>query len=226
MAAAVRPSGIPLVLPSARRSRVLARVKELAKELAPLDAVVQIDLFRAIVRPPTANFSAYLKVRGPSLPIANFDIALLVQTTSTAAVQSVQATPAYRRLVETLEHEAERVYIMPAYNVRRIGDVDTSRKKDVFLFNHFVADDPDVMLELWEYLAGWYMSETGLHNSVALMPIAGSGADYTIVNWASWDVHPLRHFWHQLSKKSFWRYVTVNLDTNRAASMPVYCRLT
>jgi hypothetical protein len=32
-------------------------------------------------------------------------------------------------------------------------------------------------------------------------------------------------FWRSLSKRSFWRYVTVNLEANRVASMPVYCRL-
>jgi hypothetical protein len=59
-----------------------------------------------------------------------------------------------------------------------------------------VADDREVMLELWEWLAGWYAAETGLRTSVALMPIASQPEDFTIVNWARWDVHPLRHFWH------------------------------
>jgi hypothetical protein len=35
---------------------------------------------------------------------------------------------------------------------------------------------------------------------------------------------PPLHFRHQLSKKSFWRYVTPNLDANHAAGMPIYCR--
>ncbi len=113
---------------------------------------------------------------------------------------------------------------MPARNVRRTGDVETTQE-GLFLFNHFVADNRDVMLELWDYLAGWYAAETGLQTSVALMPIAAHPGDFTIVNWARWDVHPLRHFWHQLSKRSFWKYVTINLDVNRAASLPVYFRL-
>jgi hypothetical protein len=50
---------------------------------------------------------------------------------------------------------------MAARNVRRSGDVDTSTD-GLFLFNQFVADDPDVMLELWDYLAGWHAAETGL----------------------------------------------------------------
>jgi hypothetical protein len=81
------------------------------------------------------------------------------------------------------------------------------------------------MLELWDYLAGWYAAETGLRTSVALMPVASEPDDFTIVNWARWDVHPLRHFWHQLSKRGFWKYVTANLDANQAASMPIYYQL-
>jgi hypothetical protein len=113
---------------------------------------------------------------------------------------------------------------MRARNVRRIGDVE-AKKDGLFLFNHFVADDRDVMLELWDYLAGWYAAETGLRNSVAMMPITNEPGGFTIVNWARWDVHPLRHFWHQLAKRGFWKYVTANLDVNHAASMPIYCRL-
>jgi hypothetical protein len=75
------------------------------------------------------------------------------------------------------------------------------------------------------YLAGWYVMETGLDNSVALVPLDGKQSDFAIVNWARWDVSPLRHFWTQLFKQSFWRYVTANLEANRAGSMPIYYRL-
>src|SRR4030095_13247338 len=110
---------------------------------------------------------------------------------------------------------------MPARNVRRIGDVDTTTD-GLFLFNHFVADDRNVMLELWDYLAGWYAAETWLRASVALMPVVGEPGDFTIVNWARWDVRPLRHFWHQLSKRGFWKYVTANLDADQAAPVPLH----
>ncbi len=224
LAARVRPGHSPLVLPSAERTRLLARVKHLARELEHVDGVVQATVFRAIVMPPTAKFSSYLKERGASLEIARFDVLLLVQTTSPATAREVQAAPEFRILLRAIESEAEAVHCIVARNARRIGDVDTARD-GLFLFNHFAADDPGVMLQLWEYLAGWYAAETGLDNSVALVPEGGDGADYAIVNWARWDESPLRHFWHQLSKKTFWRYVTANLEANRAAAMPIYCRL-
>jgi hypothetical protein len=215
---------LPFVLPNARRSKLLARLKALAGELERLDDVVQATVFRAIVRPPTANFSDYLKSRQPDLHVANFDVMLLIQTSSPTAVQDVQASPLYRAVVEAFRSRTEATCVIEAQNARRIGDVDTTRP-GLFLFNHFAADDPDVMLDLWEYLAGWYAVETGLDNSVALTPTDRSRSDYAIVNWARWDEHPLLHFWHQLSKPSFWSYVTGNLEANHAGSMPVYCRL-
>ena len=224
LAARVWPGRSPLVLPSAGRSRLLARLKELARELERVDGVVKATAFRAIVMPPTARFSAYLEERGGSLEIARFDVVLLVQTTSPEIARAVQETPEFRRLLRMVESEAEVVHTIAARNARRIGDVDTTRG-GLFLFNHFAAEDRGVMLQLWEYLAGWYAAETGLDNTVALVPESGDGADYAIVNWARWDESPLRHFWHQLSKRTFWRYVTANLDANHAASMPIYCRL-
>ncbi len=224
IAASVQPGPIPLVLPSAERSRLLMRLKELARGIERLDAVVKVTVFRAIVMPPTARFSSYLKERGDSLHLANFDVAALIQTTSPATTHEVQATPAYGALVEAIRGKAKAVHVMAARNARRIGDVDTTRQ-GLFLFNHFAADDADVMLQLWDYLAGWYAVETKLDNSVAMVPLDGEPSDYAIVNWARWDVSPLRHFWQQLSKKSFWRYVTANLEANCAGSMPIYYRL-
>jgi hypothetical protein len=58
-----------------------------------------------------------------------------------------------------------------------------------------------------------------------MVPEPGEDANYAIVNWASWNSNALVHFWHQLSKRSFWNYVAPNLEQNRAGSMPVYCRL-
>lgn len=226
VAAAVSPRLLPIILPGAKRSRLLARLKELARELKRDERVVEATVFRAIVLPPTIWFSSYLKERKrASMQVANFDVMVLIQTTSPATAREVQTTPAYDALVEAIRSKAKALYIVAAHNVKHIGDVDTTRK-GLFLFNHFAADDADVMFELWDYLADWYAKETGLTNSVAMAPLDGEKSDYAIVNWARWETGPLRHFWRQLSKKSFWRYVTVNLETNRAGSMPVYCRLT
>ena len=224
MAASVQPGRFPLVLPSAGRARLVAKLKVLAEQLEDIRAVVKATVFRAIVVPPTARFSSYLKERGASLHRASFDVVVLIETTSPTTVREVQGTAPYAKMLESMRTATDIVWTLVARNARRIGDVDTMRQ-GLFLFNHFVAQDPAVMLQLWDYLAGWYVEETGLDNSIALVPVDGQASDYAIIHWARWDVSPLRHFWHQVSKESFWKYVTANLDANRAASMPIYHRL-
>lgn len=78
---------------------------------------------------------------------------MLIQASSVAAITQLQKLDRFVEPLNSLRLSAQRVYVMPAHNVRRIGDVDTTRD-DLFLFNHFVADDRDVMLELWDYFAG------------------------------------------------------------------------
>jgi hypothetical protein len=205
---------------------LLVRLKELARVLERVDAVTKATVFRAIVEPPTARFSGYLRERGPSLRVANYDVMLLIQTTSPASTLEARNAPAFEALMDALHSNADDVFVMAARNVRRIADVplDDTARSGLYLFNHFAAENPDVMLQLWDYLAGWYAVETGLDNSVALAPLEGEPSDYAVVNWARWDEHPALHFWHQLHKKSFWNYVTENLEANHAGSMPIYCR--
>lgn len=42
------------------------------------------------------------------------------------------------------------MHVMAARNEKRIGDLDKS-SDGLFIFIHFVAADPDVLLELFEY---------------------------------------------------------------------------
>ena len=90
------------------------------------------------------------------------------------------------------------------------------------LFNYFVADDVDVMLQLWDYLAGWDAVETGLDNSTLLVPLEGERSDYLAINHARWDVSLLRIVWRQFSRATFGIYVQENLEANRVGSLPVW----
>lgn len=109
-------------------------------------------------------------------------------------------------------------------NAKRIGDVASSRR-GLFLFTYFVADDAEVGLALWDYLAGWCAAETGLDNSMVLVPLDGERSDYTFINFARWDERLPRFLWRQLSTKSFRTYVLANLEAKRVGSMPVLYRL-
>jgi hypothetical protein len=219
IAAAVQPGATPLVLPSRRRAALLGDLNRAASQLRSIENVAAVDLFGAMVMPPTARFSAYLQERRGSLRVATFDVAMLIQTSSVPAISRLQSHDRVVALIEMLRQRAQRVYVMPAHNVRRIGDVDTARD-GLFLFNHFVADDRDVMLELWDYLAGWYAAETGLRTSVALMPLSTKPDDFTIVNWARWDVHPLRHFWRDNSGTT-WRSPSAGLEVGYLRSVAI-----
>jgi hypothetical protein len=126
--------------------------------------------------------------------------------------------------VDALRSKATKMHVIAARNVKRIGDVDRT-KKGLFLFNYFVGDDPQVTLELWDYLADWYEVETGLDNSVLLVPLEGEQSDYRIINYAHWDEGLPRFLWRQLSKKSFRNYMLANLAANRVGAMPVLYRL-
>ena len=116
------------------------------------------------------------------------------------------------------------MHVVAARNAKRVGDVDKTRS-GLFLFNYFVADDAGVMLQLWEYLAGWYQVETGLDNSTLLVPLDGERSDYVAINHARWDGGRLSFLWRQLPKKSFRTYVLANLAANRVGAMPVLYRL-
>ena len=178
-------------------------------------------MFDAIAFAPP---SAYIKEQGDALQVAHFDIVVLIETTSHASAREVQTKAAYQALLDTLSSEATKMHIIAARNVKHIGDVDRSRK-GLFLFNYFVGDDPQVTLELWDYLADWYEVETGLDTSVLLAPLEGEHSDYHIINYAQWGERLPRVLWRQLSKKSFRTYMLANLAANRVGAMAVLYRL-
>jgi len=116
------------------------------------------------------------------------------------------------------------MHVVAARNAKRVGDVDKTRP-GTFIFNYFVADDPAVMLELFDYLAGWYEAETGLDNSILLVPLDEEKSDYVAINHARWDASLPRFAWQQFSKRSFRTYLLANLKANHVGAMPILYRL-
>lgn len=224
IAATVQPGPIPLVLPSVKRARLLARIKDLAQRLELVDSVVNATVFRGIAIPPTARLNSYLRERAASIRVPRFDVLLLIETTSPDSAHEVKKSEQFAALVDALRAGARTVQVITARNSKRIGDVDKSRQ-GLFLFNHFIAENSEIGLELWEYLARWFAVETELDNSVLLVPQAGESSDYSFINFARWDLSLFSHLWHQISKKSFKKYVLANLEANRVGSMPVLCKL-
>ncbi len=222
IAAEVAPRRAPFFPNSHEKTALLSRLKELGHDLERLESVERVTVFDAVVLPPPPN--GYVKERQDSIHIARFDIVILIETTSPAVLRAVQATPAYQALLDALQSNARTMHIIDARNARRINDV-VRRPRGLFLFNYFVADDAQVALRLWDYLADWYAKETGMDNSVLLLPMEGEPSDYRFINHARWDVGLLRFLWRQMSRKSFRNYVLANLEANHVGSMPIMYRL-
>jgi hypothetical protein len=219
IAAAVQPPaqpGPPFPGRSSRRAALLDRMKALAGELERLGPVARATVYRAVLVPPVQLEDG----EPPSHP-ARFDVAALIETGSPADIDEVRSAEPYRGLLEAVNGAARDVHVMAARCGRLVGDVDKSRP-GLFLFNHFTAEDPEVALQLWDRLAGWYAVETGLDNSTLLQPIGE--ADYAFVNHARWDHGLLRLMFEQFGKPSFWTYVRANLRANRTVAMPVLYR--
>jgi len=214
IAAEVHPRAVPILPRGRAKSKLLTELKRLAHRLAQLDAVERVTVFDSTGYSP---LSPDLQERADAIHIARFDIVVLVETTAPATAREVQTTAVYQTLVETLRHEARNAHVIAARNARRIGHVDKA-KSDVFRFTYFVADDADVMLQLWEYLAGWYMVETGLANASLLVPLEGECSDYVGIEYAGLGGRSLVR---QMRTKSFRTYVQANLAANRVGAMPV-----
>lgn len=212
-AAIAPPTGPPWVRRNRGRDSLLTRLTQLASELERLPVVTQASVYRAVLLPPTG--------RGAGRP-ARYDVAVLVETTSPDILDEVRATAPFEQLLTALTAAASDLQVMAARCLRYLGPVDRSRP-GLFLFNHFTADDAQVATGLWEHLAGWYVTETGLTNSTLLAPIGAS--DYVFVNHARWDKSLLRLAAEQFSKKTFRSYVRANLQANHVVAMPILYRL-
>ncbi|HLI41577.1 MAG TPA: hypothetical protein VKV35_08025 [Streptosporangiaceae bacterium] len=219
LAAMVEPTAgrTPFPRRSPRKAALLAELKALAAGLQRLDAVSKATVYRAVLVPPAGSDAQ----RMASHP-ARYDVAVLVETATVDAAAEVEATPEYRKLRDAVTSAARDSHVMTARCLRRVGDVDKTRQ-GLFLFNYFVAEDPAVALDLWDYLAAWYATETGMDNSTLLGPVGA--ADYVFVNHARWDMSLPRFAAEQFGKPSFYRFVIANLHANAVAAMPILYRL-
>jgi hypothetical protein len=211
----------PMFLPDSRaKRRLLRRVTRLLSILHDDQRVLEAVAFDGLLTP--ARRGELLRHR-PEVPIARFDLAVLVETTSPTTAAALEAAPAWQELVAMIKEAGRHWYRLRAHNVRRMGPVDHHRQ-GVFLFNYFYADRTDLNLAAWQYTAGWFRDQTGLDNSTVLLPDATSEPRYRLVNHARWD--RLRNVLPSLLfKRSFHTYVLEHFRVNGVAAMPVLYRL-
>jgi hypothetical protein len=171
----------PMFLPDSRaKRRLLRRVNRLLSSLRDDERVLEANAFDGLLAPPGRG--ALLKQR-PDVPIARFDLAVLVETTTPEAAAELEGEGPWTELARALGAAGRHSYRLRAHNVRRMGPVDHGRQ-GVFLFNYFYADCTDRNLAAWQYTAGWFRDQTGLDNSTVLLPDATSEPRYRLVNHA------------------------------------------
>jgi hypothetical protein len=211
----------PMFLPNSRTKRALVRsVMELLPALRADERVLEAVAFDGLLAP--ARPGEVLKDR-PEVPIARFDLAVLVETSTLETAEALEREEPWTTLARMIEARSRRSYRLRAHNVRRMGPVD-HRRNGVFLFNYFFADRTDLNLAAWQYTAGWFRDQTGLDNSTVLLPDATSEPRYRLVNHARWD-----HLWNVVPalifKRTFRTYVLRHFAANGVAAQPVLYRL-
>jgi hypothetical protein len=198
----VAPPAVPFVRANARRQKVLQRCAALAVSLEKRPDVVAVTVHEACVIPPVRNSP-------------RFDVICLVETTSPATASAVEALDEF----ETLARRAELV--MPAINVRRIGEIGRHRSGYV-LFNHFTTADPDRAVGTLEDVASWFVRETGVNDSELLRPVGDS--PYAYVTHIGLPVGPLP-FLARCARPGFWRFVVQRLRDDGIGFAPIICRI-
>jgi hypothetical protein len=223
IAAEVQPSHIPFLPASAEKTKFLEKLKGLVQQLEQHDRVMRADVYDAAAIPPFESFPNIQERKG-AIRIPNFDVAVLVETKSPVDSKDLEHSAEYRDILDLLKDKAKQLHKMAAQNAKRVNDVDRS-KGGTFMFNHFVADDREVMMKIWDYLAGWYEKEMGIDNSLLLVPTGGEQTDYMAVGHARLKGNAIGFVAKQMSKKSFKEYVQANLYANRVIAMPVLYKL-
>jgi hypothetical protein len=211
-----RSPGPPRPRRSRRRQALLERLTALAPDVEGVDGVERVTVYRSVVVPPPQAYA-----RDHARRIARYDVAVLVEASSPEAIPAVEAAEPVGRLLDAVQGAADDVHVLRARCAKSLGDVD-KRADGLFLFNYFVAEEPDVALALWDELAGWYRHATGLDNSTLLVPLEPD--DFVMVNHARWDRPLPRVFLGQVLRPSFRSFVLANLLVNRTGAMPILLR--
>lgn len=203
------------------KKRLIKTCKSILEKVKGVENVLGANIFKALIIPPGRG--KFLAQREGKVHIAKFDVVVLIETKNVDSAKSFQSNPLYAELESALKKNSSYFYSIAASNTRRIDNVDHSRN-GVFLFNYFFSDDTQQNLDIWEYTAGWFTSETGLGNSTVLLPTNPQQAQYGIINHCRWDrltdIVPSLIF-----KPSFRSYVLENFEANHVAAIPILYQL-
>jgi hypothetical protein len=215
-AAIAPPTGPPFVRPNRTRQRILERLAYRIDELRRVDGVERATGYRAVLMPPARPPTWRRDLQPP-----RFDVAALIETSSPDALATAADAPKIAALRDLLREDAPHTIEMRATCVRAIADVDKD-PDGIYLFNFWAAQDVATALEVWDHLAPWFQSKTGLKNSTVLQPT--DSTDFAFVNHARWDSGLLHIAANQFLRPSFYTFVRRNLDANQVHVYPTLYR--
>jgi len=204
---------------SARKTRAVRLAEDASGELRQRKDVVSAAAFRALLVPPGRG--RFLRDR-PEVPIARFDLVLLVEFVDLEAARTYAQSEDWCRIRDRIDGLARRMIAFTATNPAQMGPVER-RRDGVYLFNWFYADDPAVNLAVWKGTAGWFERTTDLHNSVPMRPDPDAGIPYTLVNHCRWD--RLADILPAFLRRSFRSHVLASFERHRIAAIPILYRM-
>jgi hypothetical protein len=213
------PVAADITSASTKRAELHRDLKVARMAVADRDEVRSVSLFEAILFGPGGLDK--FPPRGPAggRP-ARYDTLLIIETHSPAEVPAVLDSVALKDLIRILRESGTYVRAFPVANVKKIDSVPRDRS-GVFLVNFFFADEPQVLLDIWDHTAGWWLKYGNMINSELFCPTGES--EYAIINNARWDdaASAIAAFRHP----SYWDFVMVNINACRATAMPSLYRL-
>lgn len=206
-------------LESRLKKDTIERLNNTANDLKRRSDVVDVNVFKTSLIP--FGRGSFLDDR-PGVQIARYDVVMIVEMLTKESSESLINDADFLKLSEVLQKTSRLSKVITAESQRSLGPVDHGRD-GVFLLNWFYADDLQQNLDIWEYTAGWFQQETGLDNSVVMVPNE-YGTDHTIINHCRWDklIDFIPSF---VFKKSFKTFVLDNFKANNTAAIPILYRL-
>ncbi|CAL2085646.1 conserved protein of unknown function [Tenacibaculum sp. 190524A02b] len=203
------------------KKKILKKATLFCSEVLKYSNVIEANVFKALLIPPGKG--KYIDENSHKVPIAKFDIALLIKVNSKEALTQLINHQYFKNSLIFFEKNSIHFHYTTAKNIRRIDDVDHA-KQGVFLFNYFYAEDVEQNLEVWNYTAGWFEKETKLNNSELMLPLNKNVSNYTVINHCRWDTL-IDILPSLLFKKTFKLYVLDNFYTNNVGAMPILYKL-
>ncbi len=194
------PARLPIVRRSEPRARMIERCCDYAREAERREGTVSAIVFETEVMPPL-----------PGTP--RYDVLMLLRVRSRHELA--------REAVEVRDLAPE--FTMSARNTRRIGNTDRTRDAS-FLFNHFVAQRPDMAVAGFERVAGWFPSRLGVDNTTLLQPDDYETAPYAFVNYVRVPGGARRFLLRMLTRPTFYSHVRRVLREHHMRALPLLAK--